>query len=491
MKYIIGSLILTILFSASPNKAKYRKQPNIIVVLLDDLGYDTAVLGDSITNIEGGARSIDMPTLRGKLTNEGLVLDNAFASPTCTPSRVQLMTGKYLYESHHQFGYLNWNARTLAQELLWNGYKTAIAGKWQLHGNNSFTSVSAYDEDYQITNFDNPKRLGYSQFLLHSINGNNNRYSFCDRYFFDNGLLACGQNDYGPDIVYDYFEDFIVANKDSNRPFFFDYRMNLPHDPFEPPPGTNAYPNDTVNNAMHLPDMLSYADSIIANIVSLIDSTSELHEGAGTVLLVLSDNGSSRGWINNNPGGDPMLMWGIFTKIIGVGEFNGGKSRSTYLGCHIPGFVYYVGPHKKYTNGSHYQAPFGLIDVYATVLDLAKLSHLKNEDGVSIADEILNYVDSVPDRETLFQYYNPHWPAQEQIRGGTNINSFVTDGDYWLDSYGRFYDIVDSMDWELIIPLDTLESQAQTDAYAKLDSALSLKPYAQEFNKPLIETIPN
>ena len=489
MNYFIISIFLTLACYFTSDKAQYRKQPNIILVLMDDLGYETAIQGDSIKYVEGGPYAIEMPNLRKKILTEGLVLDNAYATPVCSPSRVQMMTGKYLYKNYHQFGHINWNSRTIAQELLRNGYHTAIAGKWQLHGNTSFPSVSTYDHDYNVNSLDNPHRLGYHQFLLHSIQGNSQRYSNCANYIDENGIDACGPGDYGPDVVFNYFSDFVNQYKDSNRPFFFDYRMNLPHDPFEPSPDHPNYPMDTVNNAKYLPSMLTYTDKILNNIKTLIDTTPELHEGYGTVLMILSDNGSSRGWVNNNPGGIPALQWGIFTQVPKVGEFNGNKSLSSYLGCHIPAVVYYVGPYKKYTDGQHYPAPFGLIDVYPTVMDLARLTHLDNTDGVSIADEIVTYTDSVPDREALFQYFNPFFPGLENSRGGTNINSFATDGNYWLDSYDRFYDIKDSLDWELLMPV-TPTSQAQIDAYDLLDSIMQLHPKAQDFNKPLIDAIP-
>lgn len=483
--------ILLFLFNSSLviGQASLRKQPNIITVLIDDLGYETAILGDSIKYIEGGPQALELPTLRTRLMGEGFELSNAYATASCSPSRVQFMSGQYLYQSYHQFGYLNWNSRTIAQELLWNGYNTCVAGKWQLHGNNSFTSVSAYDKNYKITSLDNPRRLGYNKFLLHSIQGNANRFSNCANYIDQDSVLHCSPGDYGPQVVFDYFLDYIDEYKNSNRPFFFDYRMNLSHEPFEPIPGHPDYPNDTINNALYLPAMLTYMDSMINNIVDVVDTTLELQQGAGTVLMILSDNGSSRGWITNNPGGVQMLQWGIYTKINGVGEYNGNKSLSTYLGCHIPAFIYVAGPHRKYEVGSSYDAPFGLIDVYPTIMDLAGLSHLKNGPGVSIADEIVNYADSIPDRIALYQHYNPFFPGAENNRGGTNVNSFVTDGNYWLDSYDRFYDIVDSLDWELLSPV-TPTSAAQLDAHAILDSIIKLHPKAQDFNKPLIQTLP-
>ena len=174
-----GNLILTLILFTSIlySQAHLRDQPNIITVLIDDLGYETAILGDSILWIEDGPQALSLPTLRTTLTNNGLALTNAFASPTCAPSRVQMMTGKYLYKSYHQFGYLNWNSRTLAQELSWNGYSTAIEGKWHMHGNTLFKSVSAFDQNYSNTDLINPQRLGYDEFVLTAIQGNSNRYS--------------------------------------------------------------------------------------------------------------------------------------------------------------------------------------------------------------------------------------------------------------------------------------------------------------------------
>ncbi len=262
--------------------------------------------------------------------------------------------------------------------------------------------------------------------------------------------------------------------------------MLAAHEPFEPTPGSSDFPNDTINDAKYLPELFSLTDSIIGAVIETIDMLPELQEGAGTVLLILSDNGSSRGWITNNPGGEPLTGWGIFTKINGIGEFNGGKSFSSYLGCHIPAFAYYVGPYKNYSDVP-YDKPVGLIDVYSTVLDLAKLSHLSKYDGVSFADKIVDYVPVNEEREVLFQYYNPFFEELENHRGGTNINSFTTDGNCWLDSRGRFYDLVDSLDWELLNPITPTSSEA-IEAFNKLDSVLQLHPKAEKFSKPLINT---
>ncbi len=181
IKKFFKSCFLLICFSITGinliGQAHLRDRPNIILMLIDDLGYDTAMLGDSLTGIGGGSQALELPTLRETLPNKGLTFTNAYASPVCTPSRVQLMTGKYLYKTYQQFGQINWNSRTMAQNLLWNGYNTAAAGKWQLQGNMAFKSPSAFEEDYQVGNLENPRRLGYNEYLLTAVLENGNIYS--------------------------------------------------------------------------------------------------------------------------------------------------------------------------------------------------------------------------------------------------------------------------------------------------------------------------
>jgi arylsulfatase A len=487
--YLLGALsslsLIMFLFLGNTytSPASLRDQPNIIFVLMDDLGYETAILGDSIVGI-GTSKPIVAPVMKQHLQSNSLVFSNAYSSPVCTPSRVQISTGDYLYRSYQQFGQLNWNARTLAQNLLWNGYNTMVCGKWQMQGNIAFVSPSKFEEDYSTIDIENPRRLGYKDYLLHAVKENGQIYANCSSYYYQNDSVACNPGDFGPYVVLEYFKSFINKHKNSNRPFFIDYRMLLPHDPFQPVPSHPDYPNDTINNARYLPEMITLTDSIIGAIIEEVDKTPELHQGAGTAVIIYSDNGSSRGWITNNPEGNPATGWGIFTKINNVGEYNGNKSLSTYLGCHIPAFAYYVGPYRKYTPGEIYSAPIGLVDVYATILDLAKLWQHSKKDGISFADKIVTYIPNQPNREILFQYYHPFFESVTNQRQGTNVNSFATNGDFWLDSRGRFYNLKDSMDWELLDPLTPGPGEEQLN-FELLDSVLQLHPKAEEFNKPL------
>src|SRR5690606_6187989 len=97
--------------------------PNVILIMADDLGAEA--LGSY------GAADYRTPHL-DRLAAEGLRFTHCHSQPLCTPSRVQLMTGKYNVRNYTTFGRLDPGERTFGHDLRALGYATAIAGKWQL-----------------------------------------------------------------------------------------------------------------------------------------------------------------------------------------------------------------------------------------------------------------------------------------------------------------------------------------------------------------------
>ena len=101
------------------------KPPNIILIMVDDLGYE-------------GVSAYGSPTYKtphlDKLAAGGMLFNHCYSTPICTPSRVQLMTGKYNFRNYRRFGFLDPSQVTFANVLRNAGYQTTIAGKWQLGG---------------------------------------------------------------------------------------------------------------------------------------------------------------------------------------------------------------------------------------------------------------------------------------------------------------------------------------------------------------------
>ncbi|MCX6637630.1 MAG: sulfatase-like hydrolase/transferase, partial [Acidobacteria bacterium] len=104
------------------------KRPNVILVLTDDQGYgDLACHGNPI---------IKTPNL-DRLHHEGVRFTDFHNSPTCSPTRTSLMTGRHEFKSGVTHTILerermSLKATTIAQVLKSAGYTTGIFGKWHL-----------------------------------------------------------------------------------------------------------------------------------------------------------------------------------------------------------------------------------------------------------------------------------------------------------------------------------------------------------------------
>ena len=106
------------------------KQPNIVFIVADDLGWGDVGWHDS---------QIKTPHLDA-LANRGAKLEAHYVQPVCTPTRAALMTGRYPIRHGLQTGVVRpWaqyglplEEQTLAEGLKSAGYATAIVGKWHL-----------------------------------------------------------------------------------------------------------------------------------------------------------------------------------------------------------------------------------------------------------------------------------------------------------------------------------------------------------------------
>jgi len=133
LKLFTAMLLLAVSFCSPLILAdEQRNQPNVIVILTDDLGYGD--LGSY------GSETIKTPNL-DRMADEGVRLTNAYSSsPNCTPSRAGLLTGRYPVRTGmaHQVLFIEdthglpLEEVTIAEMLKPMGYQTAIIGKWHL-----------------------------------------------------------------------------------------------------------------------------------------------------------------------------------------------------------------------------------------------------------------------------------------------------------------------------------------------------------------------
>src|ERR1700704_3892840 len=153
------SLGLLALFAAvtvanTPASAQQTMKPNIVLVLMDNLGYGEI-------GAYGGGILRGAPTPRiDALASEGMHLLNFNVEAQCTPSRAALLTGRYAVRTGNGsvpihtplYGLVQWEI-TLAKLLSGTGYATGAFGKWHLgHTEGRFPTDQGFDEWYGIPN---------------------------------------------------------------------------------------------------------------------------------------------------------------------------------------------------------------------------------------------------------------------------------------------------------------------------------------------------
>ena len=389
-------------------------RPNIILILADDLGYET--IGAN------GGTSYRTPVL-DRLAATGVRFTHCYVQPLCTPTRVQLMTGRYNVRNYINFGNMDPQAVTFGNLLRRAGYATCIAGKWQLGQDPGLPKKFGFDEQCLWQHTRRPPR--YANPGL-EINGVKKDYA--------NG-------EYGPDLVNDYALDFITRKKDS--PFFLYYPMMLTHDPYQPTPDSpdwdpKAQGEQVNRNAKHFADMVAYMDKLIGRLVARLDS---LGIRDNTLLIFVGDNGTGRG--TRSVMGDKLII--------------GGKSLTTDAGMHVPLIASWPG---QVTSGRVCADLVDSTDFLLTLLHAAGVAPPSDPklDGRTFLPQVLG-AEGQP-RDWIYSWYSPRQTADVTVR------EFAFNHRYKLYRSGEFFDL--SKDLEEKHPLAVASLDGKAAAAAKM-----------------------
>lgn len=250
---------------AAVTAAQRTPEPvNVIVILADDLGAkDLGCYGHP---------SHRTPNLDA-LARGGVRFETCYATPLCSPSRVELLSGRYAFRT----GWYNFIGRattrkerleadlfTVADLAHSRGYRTAMAGKWQLGDidkHPAMISDSGFDEYHA---WDWPRRARYWDPLL-VVNGRK---------------LGPVRGKYGPDLHNEWLIDFM--RRQNGRPFFAYYPTTLTHSPWDPTPH-NPNGGFAAN--------LEYLDTLIGRLIQALDDTGLRRN---TAVLFFGDNGTEK-----------------------------------------------------------------------------------------------------------------------------------------------------------------------------------------------------
>ncbi len=381
------------------------ERPNILLIMADDLG------------IEGlscyGSGSYQTPHL-DRLAGEGVRYTHAYSQPLCTPTRVQIMTGKYNHRNWLYFGILDPQERTFGHLLQDAGYETAIAGKWQLQ---------SYDPpDYPNANRRRGTGMkvadaGFDEWsLFHSWETEDKGSRYGNPSFERNGdLVGPLENDYGPDTSVEFLLEFMTRERDD--PFFAYFAMALPHWPVNPTPDSEEWadPAKRLDESDHyFPDMVHYMDKLNGQ---LTDGLAEAGLAEDTLILFYSDNGTDTK---------------VTTQFRGE-AIQGGKASPLQTGIRVPLIAYQPGTVEPG------QVRDDLIDASDFLPTLAELAQIEIPsdwpiDGISFAPSLSGQSGSA--RDSAFFWYDPR-PGWDKEKFSRHI--FALDHDYKLFSDGRLY----------------------------------------------------
>lgn len=365
-----------------------ENRPNVVIFLVDDQGWgDLAING----NLAANTPNID------RIANEGVSFSNVYSCPVCSPTRAELLTGRYaartgVYDVSNGGERIDLDETTIADYFQKAGYATGAFGKW--HNGTQYPY--------------HPNARGFNEF-----------YGFCSGHLGNywnpmlehNGELVEGEGFITDDLTNRAIE-YVKKNKE--KPFFVYIPYNTPHSPMQVPDNWwNKYKNINITqnatetareDKTHTKAVLALSEIVDWNVGRMMETLNTLGLDDRTIIIYLSDNG---------PNGH---RWN--------GGMKGVKGSTDEGGVRSPFFIRWKG---KIQAGRNVEQLSSVVDILPTLLDLAGVkptSYNKPLDGVSLKSILLNSEDRNINR-TLFS----HWGNKTAVRVQ----------DYLLSNEGQLY----------------------------------------------------
>lgn len=350
----------------------FSRHPNVIFIITDDQGY-----GDLACH---GNPWLKTPAM-DNIYNESVRLTNFHVGTTCAPTRAGLMSGKNCNRVgvwHTVMGrsLLDKEVTTLPELFKNQGYTTAIVGKWHLGDNFPYR----------------PQDRGFDEVFIHGGGGVGQVPDVWNNDYFDDIYLHNGfkkqVEGYCTDVWFNAALGFIEEHKD--KPFFCYLSTNAPHGPFHVPEKyISMY--DTIDEVPN-PNFYGMITNIDENLAVLESKLEELEIKNNTILIFMTDNGTSAG---------ADLDW-RGQVVRGYNAGMRGKKGSEYEGGHrVPFFIRW--PENNIKGGRDLNMLASYTDVMPTLIDLCQLekSEVDTFDGMSLVPFMEDTTKALPERVVI------------------------------------------------------------------------------------------
>jgi arylsulfatase B len=262
--------------------------PNILLIVADDLGAESS----SLYKLAGSAGTAPMPNLEA-IAARGLVFDNAWVNPMCSPTRATILTGLY----GHRTGVLvagdvlDPSTTTIFDYIRKSStakYEMAVFGKWHLGGNGGEIK---HVMDMRIPNFRGFLGAQISDF---------NKWTAWD------GNTGKSQEitTYSTTALTDWAIEFIRNHEAARRqdPWFVYVPYNAPHAPFQAPPKDlhtvdlgDLKPGDRKTEVAVYQAMVQAMDTEMGRLLKAVDLNN-------TLVIFVGDNGTPENVKDGNTG---------------------------------------------------------------------------------------------------------------------------------------------------------------------------------------------
>ena len=339
---------------------KFGKKPNILLFLLDDVGWM-----DPGFNGGGIAVGNETPTM-DRLANEGLLLTSAYSTPSCSPTRATIHTGQN--PLHHgllrppmygEAGGLDGSV-TLPTVLKKLGYVTQGVGKWHMGENQgSLPQNVGYDDYRGFLGVSDMYTEWRDEYFNPEVALSPERFAMMEKSEFNHNDVHCTAADKTKcenvrliDLTYtkdldqawmQYSIDFLKKMKGSKQPFFLYHATRGCH--------FDNYPSDEWAGKSRartvFSDCMVHMDFVLSQLVKAIEESGELEN---TLIFLTSDNGPE-----------------CEIPPHGRSPFRGCKGSTWEGGVRVPTFAYWKGMIKPRRS----EGLFDLADLFNTGISIA------------------------------------------------------------------------------------------------------------------------